>query len=138
MHACVCALRNSPSAYTLRHGREDGTDALRTWELQGSQDGKVLSLSCSAPLLSASLTSPLLLAHLYPSTRQCTGAWARERAWHGTSLLSPRLSVCHRNFAPTRRDAAAARTLACALTRDCTHGPRRCGLHSKRMTTTRD
>ena len=46
IHACVhvCALRNSPSAYTLRHGREDGTDALRTWELQGSQDGKVLSL----------------------------------------------------------------------------------------------
>jgi hypothetical protein len=31
----------SPSAYTVRHGREDGTDALRTWELQGSQDGKV-------------------------------------------------------------------------------------------------
>ena len=31
----------SPSAYTLRHGREDGTDALRVWELQGSHDGKV-------------------------------------------------------------------------------------------------
>ena len=58
IHACMCALRNSPSAYTLRHGREDGTDALRTWELQGSQDGKVLSLPCSAPLLSASRTSP--------------------------------------------------------------------------------
>lgn len=24
----------SPAAYTLRHGREDGTDALRTWDLQ--------------------------------------------------------------------------------------------------------
>jgi hypothetical protein len=31
----------APSAYTLRHGREDGTDALRNWEFQGSQDGKV-------------------------------------------------------------------------------------------------
>ena len=27
----------SPSAYTLRHGREDGTDALRTWDLQGKR-----------------------------------------------------------------------------------------------------
>jgi len=34
----------SPTAYTLRHGREDGTDALRTWELQGSHDGKVWSV----------------------------------------------------------------------------------------------
>ena len=31
----------APHAYTLRHGREDGTDALRSWEFQGSQDGKV-------------------------------------------------------------------------------------------------
>jgi len=31
----------SASAYTVRHGREDGTDALRTWELQGSHDAKV-------------------------------------------------------------------------------------------------
>lgn len=31
----------APSAYTLRHGREDGTDALRNWEFQGSHDGKV-------------------------------------------------------------------------------------------------
>jgi len=29
----------SPSAYTLRHGKEDGTDALRHWEFQGSHDG---------------------------------------------------------------------------------------------------
>ena len=26
---------------TVRHGREDGTDALRTWDLQASDDGKV-------------------------------------------------------------------------------------------------
>lgn len=31
----------SPTAYTLRHGREDGTDALRNWEFQGSNDGKM-------------------------------------------------------------------------------------------------
>mmetsp|Transcript_11655 Transcript_11655/g.26700 ORF Transcript_11655/g.26700 Transcript_11655/m.26700 type:complete len:516 (-) Transcript_11655:40-1587(-) len=30
----------APSAYTLRHGREEGGDALRNWEFQGSDDGK--------------------------------------------------------------------------------------------------
>jgi hypothetical protein len=91
MHACVCALRNSPSAYTLRHGREDGTDALRTWELQGSQDGKVLSLSCSAPLLSASLTSPLL-----QSSRTFIHPHVNVRAHgHGSALGTAHLCYPH-------------------------------------------
>lgn len=38
----------APTSYTLRHGREDGTDALRNWELQGSIDGKVCICECLA------------------------------------------------------------------------------------------
>jgi len=140
MHACVhCATapQHTPCA--------TGAKTAPTRSAPGSCRGaRMARFSPSLALLRCSLPPELLrvaetLAHLYPSTRLCTGAWARERAVLGAAPhCSPWLSVCHRNFAPTRRVAAAARTLACALTRDFTHGLRRCGLHSRRMTTTQD
>ena len=59
----------SPMAYTLRHGREDGTDALRNWEFQGSNDGKVHLSSGRAAL---NLTQGCTPAPVLPAVARIT------------------------------------------------------------------